>query len=265
MRKLYLALVGFATLTLLAGVNYWIASRHPGVSVPTAITSCIPCHIRVKSETDGIAASRFSKGSHPVNAAKIRPEKLSLDARDCGKCHQFEYTTWHESVHARAFTNHIFAHAVQRDREAWCLNCHTPLWSGNQADVERIIGWLAKGGIARTQMPAYIEQGITCAVCHDPHSDALVAQLRNPTRSTNYYTMFTGSRTVTTNYFTNMFGVKSTNWTYYNDGFASQYNPNIQICAQCHNSRGARWDGRSLAWVAASNAMVLTTSKYSSA
>ncbi|MBL8034516.1 MAG: hypothetical protein JNJ69_12480 [Leptospiraceae bacterium] len=166
MRKLYLALVGFATLTLLAGVNYWIASRHPGVSVPTAITSCIPCHIRVKSETDGIAASRFSKGSHPVNAAKIRPEKLSLDARDCGKCHQFEYTTWHESVHARAFTNHIFAHAVQRDREAWCLNCHTPLWSGNQADVERIIGWLAKGGIARTQMPAFIEQGITCAVCH---------------------------------------------------------------------------------------------------
>ncbi len=153
-------------LALLGMANYWIASHHPGVSVPTAITSCIPCHIRVKTEADGVAASRLSKGSHPVNAAKIRPEKLSLDARECGKCHQFEYNTWRESVHARAFTNHVFAHAVQRDRDGWCLNCHTPLWSGKEADVDRIIGWLTKPAGVRAQMPAYLERGITCAVCH---------------------------------------------------------------------------------------------------
>lgn len=153
-------------LVVFALANYSIASRHPGVSVPTAITSCIPCHIRVKTETDGIAASRLSKGSHPINAEKLRPGKISVDARDCGKCHQFEYNTWRESVHARAFTTHIFSHAVQRDREAWCLNCHTPLWSGKEEDVERIIGWLTKPAGARSQMPAHLEQGITCAVCH---------------------------------------------------------------------------------------------------
>jgi PKD repeat protein len=28
-----------------------------------------------------------------------------------------------------------------------------------------------------------------------------------------------------------------------NTPFAANYNPNIQVCGQCHNSRGARWDG----------------------
>lgn len=166
MNKLTLTVSGVGVLVVFALANYSIASRHPGVSVPTAITSCIPCHIRVKTETDGIAASRLSKGSHPINAEKLRPGKISVDARDCGKCHQFEYNTWRESVHARAFTTHIFSHAVQRDREAWCLNCHTPLWSGKEEDVERIIGWLTKPAGARSQMPAHLEQGITCAVCH---------------------------------------------------------------------------------------------------
>lgn len=115
---------------------------------------------------NGIAASRLSKGSHPVNAQKIRPGEISLDARECGRCHQDEYNTWRESVHARAFTNHIFAHAVQRDRDGWCLNCHTPLWSGKPADVENIIAWLAKSPSEKLKMPIDLEQGINCAVCH---------------------------------------------------------------------------------------------------
>lgn len=166
MKKLRLVIAGLAVITLLGLANYWIASRHPGVSVPTAITSCIPCHIRVATEADGILASRLSKGSHPINAEKLRPGKVSLDARNCGQCHEFEYKTWRDSAHGKAFTNPVFAHAVQRDRDGWCLNCHTPLWSGKDADVERIIGWLAKPADVRAQMPAYLDQGITCAVCH---------------------------------------------------------------------------------------------------
>jgi hypothetical protein len=60
--------------------------------------------------------------------------------------------------------------------------------------------------------------GIVCSVCHDPHqTNAFPAQLRNPVASTNDYFM-------------------STNGT-----FASQYNPKINICAQCHNHAGASW------------------------
>jgi hypothetical protein len=50
-------------------------------------------------------------------------------------------------------------------------------------------------------------------------------QLRNPTWSTNFYTMPAVSDA-------------NSNTTF--DAF---YNPNINICGQCHNTRGARWDG----------------------
>jgi PKD repeat protein len=90
--------------------------------------------------------------------------------------------------------------------------------------------------------------GPTCAVCHDPHSDYNVAQLRNPTRSTNYFTLPTTAdkRTI---YSTNFMGVVSSNIAYYGTTFASFYDPNIQVCGQCHNSRGARWDGRAFGLV----------------
>ena len=85
--------------------------------------------------------------------------------------------------------------------------------------------------------------GPTCAVCHDPHSAANPAQLRNPMFSTNYYTMPTTSdkRTFLT---TNYNGGVTTNVYWMSAAFASLYDPNIQVCGQCHNSRGARWDGR---------------------
>ncbi|MEY4388016.1 MAG: hypothetical protein RLY20_3299 [Verrucomicrobiota bacterium] len=105
------------------------------------------------------------------------------------------------------------------------------------------------------------ETAVTCAVCHDPHSDARDAQLRNPLNSTNYYTMFTGSSIAVTNRYTNVLGQTSMTVSYKADGFASQYNPEIHICAQCHNSRGARWDGKSKSWNVASNAMVLGSSQ----
>jgi hypothetical protein len=60
--------------------------------------------------------------------------------------------------------------------------------------------------------------GIVCITCHDPHqTNASPDQLRNPVASTNDYFM-------------------STNGT-----FLSQYNPQINICAQCHNHAGASW------------------------
>ena len=60
--------------------------------------------------------------------------------------------------------------------------------------------------------------GIVCVTCHDPHqTNANPAQLRNPVASTNDYFMST------------------------NGAFLSQYNPRVNICAQCHNHAGASW------------------------
>ena len=75
---------------------------------------------------------------------------------------------------------------------------------------------------------------------------ATAHQLRNSMNSTNYFTFFTGAATNTV-YTTNWNGIV-TNIVIMNDVFAGQYNPNIQICAQCHNTRGARWDGIGRTW-----------------
>jgi formate-dependent nitrite reductase cytochrome c552 subunit len=60
--------------------------------------------------------------------------------------------------------------------------------------------------------------GIVCATCHDPHkTNGNPAQLRNPIASTNDYFMPT------------------------NGTFAKLYEPQVGICAQCHNHAGASW------------------------
>ena len=104
-------------------------------------------------------------------------------------------------------------------------------------------------------LPAAVDAGSwgpTCANCHDPHSlnpspvfadisNAMVAvapqyiQLRNPTWSSNFFTMASQSDK---RYDSNG------NPFYMNTTFASMYNPAINVCGQCHNTRGARWDGR---------------------
>ncbi|HWH71950.1 MAG TPA: multiheme c-type cytochrome, partial [Candidatus Sulfotelmatobacter sp.] len=73
--------------------------------------------------------------------------------------------------------------------------------------------------------------GIGCPTCHDPHAkhvwtDALSGvrytnQLRQATTSTNDYSLSTS------------------------DVFAKKYNPNVNLCAQCHNHRGASWKSSS--------------------
>lgn len=60
--------------------------------------------------------------------------------------------------------------------------------------------------------------GITCAVCHDPHQvTANPGQLRNPVFSTKDFSLSTS------------------------DNFSQKYDPTVNICAQCHNHRGASW------------------------
>ena len=102
--------------------------------------------------------------------------------------------------------------------------------------------------------------GPTCANCHDPHGLnaspilgtttnivgnvtniglAVVGtnwvQLRNPLWSSNFFTMASQSDK----------RVDSLGNPYYlNTTFSSMYDPTINVCAQCHNTRGARWDGR---------------------
>jgi hypothetical protein len=61
-----------------------------------------------------------------------------------------------------------------------------------------------------------------CPTCHNPHeATGQAAQLRNPLFSTNDYSL------TTTSIFTNT------------------YDPDVNLCAQCHNDRGASWSDSS--------------------
>ena len=71
----------------------------------------------------------------------------------------------------------------------------------------------------------------TCAVCHDPHqTNAYPVQLRNPTASFNNFELISN----------NMASEAA---------FTSFYktNVNVNLCAQCHNDRGAAWTDTSRA------------------
>ena len=150
------------------------------------------------------------------------------------------------------------------DRQTSCGVCHS-----GAARMAMINDYAARqAGITNPLvLPVATDAGAwgpTCAVCHDPHSlnpsplfadisNAMVAlppryiQLRNPTWSSNFFTMASLSDK----------RYDSLGNPYYlNTTFASMYNPSINVCGQCHNTRGARWDGRAYGLV--TNSMQVT-------
>jgi hypothetical protein len=131
-----------------------------------------------------------------------------------------------------------------QDRATSCGVCHS---AATRMALLKDYDARIKGYTNALDMPVASDSGAwtaTCVTCHDPHSNATnrVAQLRHPLGSTNYYTMPTGQEK-RTYYTTNFQGRITTNVAWIGTTFANMYNPNVQVCGQCHNSRGARWDG----------------------
>ena len=133
-----------------------------------------------------------------------------------------------------------------QDRAAGCGVCHSgAARMAMLKDYENRLSGITNALAMPTRNDS-AAWGPTCAVCHDPHpsNTNTPSQLRYPTVSTNFYTMPTTAdkRTILT---TNSMGAVTTSVVFMNSAFASFYNTNVQVCGQCHNSRGARWDGNS--------------------
>jgi PKD repeat protein len=135
-----------------------------------------------------------------------------------------------------------------QDKASTCGTCHS-----GATRLMMVKDWQDRqNGITNAlDMPSGKDAGAwgpTCAVCHDPHEKYNTAQLRWPTRSTNFYTIASSNdkRTV---YTTNFMGAVTTNVQFWNTPFATLYDPNVQVCGQCHNTRGARWDGRAYGYI----------------
>ena len=194
-------------------------------------SSCLPCHTVGYGLPTGFinaAATPHLTGVQCENchgpAASHAANELDFTARPraelagqvCGGCHNEGshrpmYEQWSSSGHF----------AVTEDmnptsRISSCGRCH----SGSARLA------LMKGENPSISVTNDANVGITCVVCHDPHANQIwtnvvsgavtTNQLRYPIASTNDFFLSTSAT------------------------FTNRYD--INVCAQCHNHRGANWN-----------------------
>jgi hypothetical protein len=175
-----------------------------GFSMPTGFTSEIktPHLAGVQCEScHGPAGNHASNENDPA----VRP-RVELASQVCGGCHNGSH---HATPTFEQWKRSGHAQVVEDmnplNRIESCGRCHS-----GTARMSLLKGDPHPVGDANV--------GIVCTTCHNPHAKTgNPAQLRNPLVSTNDFFLST------------------------TDNFASKYNPNINICAQCHNHRGAAW------------------------
>jgi Cytochrome c554 and c-prime len=202
-------------------------------------SSCLPCHTvgfglptGFISKNDRNTNPRLAgvqceschgpAGNHAANEndISVRP-RVELASQVCGGCHNEGshrpvFEQWQGSGHGL-----VVEDMNPPSRINSCGRCH----SGSARLA------LIKGEDPSITVSNDANVAITCVVCHDPHALhawtnvltglAYTNQLRNPVSSTNDYSLAT------------------------TDVFSSQYDPNINVCAQCHNRRGATWTSSS--------------------
>jgi hypothetical protein len=230
-------------------------------------SSCLPCHtVAYKLPTGFVSQSATPQlagvqcenchgpaANHAANPGdpSARP-RVELAGTMCGGCHNTQF------IPASAASYH------QPYYEEWNASPHKPVLAELKADFATGAGptvfiptcgrchsgTVREAFLENTSLPDAHEAGavgIACATCHEPH-----AALANTNVLNGVYTftnLLTGNAIVITNnelgaVYTNQLRnpLSSTNNYSMTDGpFASQYDPNINLCAQCHNDRGASW------------------------
>lgn len=188
-------------------------------------SACLPCHtVGYGTPTGFISLSATPQlkevqcenchgaaASHAANPDDpVARPSLALSPSVCGQCHD---GPWHPTFSEWTASPHTRVVEDMNTPEKFdsCGRCHSGL-----ARLALLEGEPLLTGDANI--------GIVCATCHDPHeTNAYPALLRNPIASTR-------------DYFITASGV-----------FTNQYQADINICAQCHNHRGASWTDSSRA------------------
>jgi hypothetical protein len=193
--------------------------------------SCLPCHVvgygvstgfQNETATPHLAGVQCENCHGPAEAHAANPiDPASRPVREissmlCGGCHTGDhhptYEEWEGSAHAHVTeelveefnTTNLVANT---NRMNTCGPCHSGSVRLSLLESEPLPSGHEAGAIAAS-----------CVICHDPHARTPNGeQLRNPVYSTNFYSYSTSV------------------------AFSNQYNPDINICGQCHNARGARW------------------------
>lgn len=228
-----------------------LACHTVGYGVPTGFISaaktpqlegvqCENCH--------GPAANHAANMSDPT----VIPQ-VDLAAQVCGGCHSrllapaevvahnpiaFSFEDWSASPHAAVVPDVLSSMSASAANISNCGRCHSG--SARLALIE--------GQNPSLTLTNDYNVPITCAVCHDPHAQYVWTNVLSGVIV--FTNSLTGNATVITNnqlgpVYTNQLlcALASTNDFVLttSDNFTNVYNPNVNVCAQCHNDRGSAW------------------------
>ena len=231
--------------------------------------SCLACHTAgygvptgfaetnrngVLSYTAGLAGVQCENchgpaGRHAANPGDftVRP-RIEVAATLCGGCHTAQtvpssvapshppyYENWNTSAH-RAVNGTVKANfSASPDTIADCGSCHS--------------GTVREALLENTPLPGPPDAGsvgVACATCHDPHESFVHTNVLAGLQP--FANSLTGLSYVFTN---NILGATYTNQLreslaslkdFHAGGqFATNYDAGINVCAQCHNDRGASY------------------------
>lgn len=179
-----------------------LACHTVGYGVPTGFISAT-----ATPQLEGVQCENCHgpAGNHAANPddPTVRP-RVEIASTVCGGCHTGSHQPTFEEWKGSLHSS-VVEDMNPTNRIDSCGRCHsgTARWSMLEGKPLPI-------GDANL--------GIQCINCHEPHSKtANPHQLHNPVASTNDYFVTTSGT------------------------LAGQYDPNVNVCAQCHNHRGASW------------------------
>ncbi len=166
----------------------WLATQHSQAwaglqTSPNATAVCEPCHVTgfgmaggfvnnattpemVNVQCEECHGAGTNHAGAPSNQKKVTIV-VNYSAEVCGQCHQGEhhpfYSEWSLSGHSQALVN-LRGSPAANDT---CLQCHA-------AD------YILESEPSLRPTIDTAREGITCIVCHDPHSQQYGKQLRMP-------------------------------------------------------------------------------------
>lgn len=202
-----------------------------------AAVECENCH--------GPAANHAANPDDPT----LRPH-VEIAATVCGGCHDSKfvpdqvaqyhlpfYEDWNASPH-RAVVPDV-AEEMQSAQGPTvfipnCGRCHS--------------GTVREAFLENEPLPDGHEAAaiaISCAICHDPHEEQVHTNVLNGVLTS--YTGVTVTNIQLGAVYTNQirYPFASLQDYHVSGDFSTNYNPNINVCAQCHNDRGASWTSSS--------------------